>query len=240
MWLNKRGRYTVYQNNIALAINSDHNFGANGAVVFTTALPVALTEGCYMYFLINDISGANAAGWYWTVFSNTTTATVYNNTYDPPAGVPPAIPASPTAFVCGDPGGAINGDTTARVCRTVNIPGGVMGINGCMVFNRQVMVNNTAGNKISNLLIGAVSLLSRTLTTTNWDSADIHMVNCGGVALNRNWLCVEGSTTSAGTTTTIDTGAAMVFTHSIQQAVKSDWCIDMGIKIELIPEGGAF
>lgn len=79
---------------------SSGSMADNGALTLTTALPTTYPHA-FVRLPADAISAGSAAGWYYTVFSSTTAATVYNNAYTSGS---PAVPASPTAFVTTGPG----------------------------------------------------------------------------------------------------------------------------------------
>jgi hypothetical protein len=101
------GARVKYQFAIPLIFAPTGSFGNNGALTSGTANPLAYVD-TYTYFPADAIVAGSAAGWYWTVWSNTTTATVYNNTWNGTSN--PAAVDSPTAFATTGPG-AFTGPT---------------------------------------------------------------------------------------------------------------------------------
>jgi hypothetical protein len=127
----------------------------NGALTLTTALTFAYPNA-YVYLPTNAISAGSAAGWYYAVFSSTTVATVYNNTYVPAAGTIPTIPATPTAFVTVGPGAYVGGSAEIDVF-IAGFPGGSMGNNGYLEVHSVSTFTNTASAKLATIRWGAGS-----------------------------------------------------------------------------------
>ena len=86
----------------AFLVAGSGSMANNGAFTMTTALFTGATGlGCWTYLAAGAIQTSSAAGWYWSVWSSTTAATIYNNTYT--TGNPTA-PVTPVAFVSTGPG----------------------------------------------------------------------------------------------------------------------------------------
>lgn len=93
--------------------------GNNGALSDHPALNMIYDQGSWTYFDASQLYAGSTAGWYWTVWSSTTAATVYANTYTP--GGDDSAPASPTAIVATGPG-AITGSTSEITCASLTLP----------------------------------------------------------------------------------------------------------------------
>jgi len=106
--------------------------GTTGILTVGTAMPAAFTGGypSYIYVPVGGFGGGSpaSAGVYYAVWTSTTNAQIYNNTYSSGAA---AIPSSPTSL------GTITGATWnigalsagAGLSYLLNIPGGTLGIN---------------------------------------------------------------------------------------------------------------
>ena len=131
----------------SIGIPPSGSFAANGALTITGnafSTPVGSGYGAYLYFQANVIGAGVAAGFYWSVFADTTHATVYNNVYT--AG-DCAAPASPVAFPIAGPG-AYTSPTGAFIpTLLVNLAGGVVGPRDTIIVDGSVLTANTAGTK---------------------------------------------------------------------------------------------
>ena len=114
----------------------------NGAFTSGTALPATYSGGAWCYFDTDDIAAGVAAGWYWTVWSSTTAATVYNSLYT--TGNPGAGTA--TAFVTTGPGATV-GVTTEVFGPEIAIAAGAMLLNGRLEYDIATRQTNNANVK---------------------------------------------------------------------------------------------
>jgi hypothetical protein len=145
---------------VAIGIAPSGTVGSNGLLTLGTALALTYSDGLWLYFPANAITGANAAGFYWTVMSSTTVGTVYNTTYTPGLNSGAgswAIPGSPTAF-SGTTGAAYTGVTTQITALRLQIPAGALGVNGFMREWALSRANSSAGTKTILGLFGGTSL----------------------------------------------------------------------------------
>jgi hypothetical protein len=92
--------YTALTNGIPFVVPSSGLMGDDGALSGIAVVGAAYANA-YVYLPANAISVGSAAGWYYAIFSSTSAATVYNNTYT--TGLP-VVPTSPTAFSTTGPG----------------------------------------------------------------------------------------------------------------------------------------
>ena len=134
---------TLGQSHIPFVLVSSGTMGNNGALSGLTAVAVAYPNA-YVWMPSGAISAGSAAGWYYAVFSSTTAATVYNNTYT--SGTP-AIPGSPTAFATTGPGGYTQTTGSNIAAYTLVIPGNTIGVNGTLMRWALITQNATAGIK---------------------------------------------------------------------------------------------
>jgi hypothetical protein len=119
--------YTLFSTGIPFIIVSSGSMGNNGALTITGAV-ASIYPNAYVYLPSGAISSGSAAGYYYAVFSSTTAATVYNNTYTPGSGVP-TVPASPTAFSTTGPGAYTQSASPPNPFSVV-IPANALSING--------------------------------------------------------------------------------------------------------------
>ena len=130
------------QSHIPFVLVSSGTMGNNGALSGITAVGAAFPNA-YVYMPAGAIASGSTAGWYYAVFSSTTAATLYNNTYT--SGTP-TIPASPTAFSTTGPG-AYTQSTSYINAYTLSIAGNLIGANGTIRTTGGLTFNNSAGFK---------------------------------------------------------------------------------------------
>lgn len=105
----------VYQFDIPLIIAPTGSIADNGVLTSGTANPLTYLK-TYTWFPTGAIFTASVAGWYWTVWTTTTAATIYQETWNGTSD--PVAIASPTAWVKTGPG-AFTGPTTEAVYATL-------------------------------------------------------------------------------------------------------------------------
>jgi hypothetical protein len=201
---------------------SSGSMGNDGALSAITALGGTYTSA-YIYLPANAISAGSAAGLYYAVFSSTTAATVYNNTYT--SGVP-TIPSSPTAFSTTGPGAFTQSTGAQLTMLSFTMPASALGANGVLTQDIATNFNNTANNKATTINFGAsavVSLNFASQTTFNF------------VATTRNrgsqssqittGISSQGSTRGVATIfTTANTASAITVTVKFQIGTATDTC----------------
>lgn len=150
------------QYNIPLIVAPSGSIGNNGALTSGTANPLTYLK-TYTWFPTNSISASTPAGWYYTVWTNTTAATIYNNTWD---GISePTVPATPVAFVTTGPG-AFTGPTAEAVYFT--LPQAAAGVNSAYELEIRTHQTNNANAKSLKVrfsVIGGTVLSTMTLTS---------------------------------------------------------------------------
>lgn len=143
------------QCNVAIGNAPSGTFTTNGAFSLGTGIvsqSVAgyYAEGCWLYFPANGITGSNAAGFYWCVFTSTTVGTAFNTIYTPGTNTGTGswhIPSAPTAF-SGTTGSAFTGVTGAITTHSLGVPANAMGPNGIIEAWVGSCNNNSAGAKV--------------------------------------------------------------------------------------------
>jgi hypothetical protein len=159
--------YTIFSTGLPFVIVSSGSMGNNGALTFTGAVASAYPSA-YVYLPAGAISSGSAAGFYYAVFSTTTAATVYNNTYTP-SNTPPTIPASPTAFVTTGPG-AYTQNGIGILTFNVSVPANTLTVNG--KIDVDAFSTQTGNSALLQLLVnGSMSTQSNAATTyqgTKW------------------------------------------------------------------------
>ena len=229
----------IGQSGIPLIVVGSGSIGNNGALTLTTALAAtpAITNA-YVYLPAGAIAvGVPAApAWYYAVFSSTTAATIYNNTY---TGGTPAIPASPTAFATTGPG-AYTGSTDIVTAYSLSIPGNTIGINDSVRVSASFSYTNTASNKTLALSFGAFAIVSLTNTTTAAQTGIWGFKNAGTTgkqfATNITSASPLNATASALLSGTVDTTAAQTLSWLLTNAVPAtNNLVLMNVTVELVP-----
>ena len=226
----------LHQSGVPIGIAPTGSVGANGAVTLGTALTLTYSGGLYLYYPTGALYTSSAAGFYWTVMSSTTAGTAYNNVYSPGTNLP-AIPTTLTAIVDAGPG-AFTGSTTEIAAIYVTVAGGEMGANGCIEVCIQGAHNNTAGNKIYNVLIGGTQVWSQAMTTSASFAAPLVSTYNRGVASRQvtTNTSVSGSSSGNPGVASIDTTADFTFEVRLRHgSAATDWIILEYCKIILIP-----
>jgi len=168
----------LFRSNIPLIIAPTGSMANNGVLTSGTANPLTYLKS-YTWLPTGAIFAASPAGWYWTVWTTTTAATVYQETWDGASN--PVAVASPTAWVKTGPG-AFTGPTTNALYFTVPCP--ALGVNSRLNIYRKSAQTNNANAKTAEIrmtnLAGTV-FLTDTLTSFAEVSSE-KMIQVEGVA----------------------------------------------------------
>lgn len=160
--------FVLLSSTIPFVMVSSGTMGNNGALSGLTAVAFAYPRA-YVYLPSGAISAGSAAGWYYAVFSYTTAATVYNNTYT--TGTP-TVPASPTAFVTTGPGAytQTTGTSPSFYGPNTTLPANVVGKYGTADLFIVTANNNSAGSKgyfVGTIGVGGSNTFAQTTATLN-------------------------------------------------------------------------
>lgn len=199
---------------------------ANGVVTVpaqTTAWPYA-----YVYMPANSVTANNPAGWYFGVFSSTTSVTLYNNVYNVATGGTPVIPASPTAFAV-SAGSNTTQDTMPIQGPTFTIPGGALGNNGAIQLSAQMQASLSTNTKTLAFGLGSVNNVFATLNSVSQSSygeADAVIQNLAQQTRQMFRGKNNGGQTAAPVILTQDTTANIGTTVNMNcGTVANDWVI---------------
>jgi len=141
---NDRGNPTITKAcHVPIALPSSGSMGANGALTLTTGLYTTYSGGIWLHFPAGAVYSGSAAGFYWTVMSNTTTGTVYNSTFTP--GTSAFCSTGTTTAVVDAGPGAYTSSTSEIDMAYFTIPANTMGPNGWAELSN-IHVNNNSGN----------------------------------------------------------------------------------------------
>ena len=222
-WGLVNGKASLYDSSIPFILPSSGTMGNNGALTVTTALQTTYTNA-YVYLPANAIVAGSAAGWYYAVFSSTTLATVYNNTYT--SGTP-TIPASPTAFSTTGPGAYTQ--TTAQITGiTVPVIGNTFGLTGGLNCCFSNALNNSASNKSILPYYGSSGFHQGNNITTQYQLIEIAYIKNRNLTNKQIGYCitsVPGAFAGLLQQTTVDSTATQNFALRIQLSNATDYIV---------------
>jgi len=207
---------------LACTIPADASASANGAITFGTALNVRI-DNAFVYFEANVVNGTQPAGFYFTKFSTTTAAVVYNNTYTPANGTRQKEPATLVPFAGAVPGGA---GTTSEITAFIStLVGGVLGKWGSLNFNTDTQHTTTAGTKSIIFKLDSTSATSTGNATTGYGESVLNYIkNVGSESVQHGrTTSIQTPTSSFGSRTAIDTSIDKPISITMQKNTATDW-----------------
>lgn len=222
------------QSRIPFVLPSSGSMGNNGALSGITAA-AAIYPNAYVYMPANAIFTGSAAGWYYAVFSSTTAATLYNNTYT--SGTP-AIPGSPTAFVTTGPGAYTQTSGAFIPAYQLAIAGNLIGLNGSLRTLKLGSYNNSANNKWFSDIFGGTTFSQFSGSTTTQVGIIGGVSNRGATNVQVSYAEAGVGITSAAAalrTGTVDTTTAQTYSASVQLSTATDTLTLEGVLVELLP-----
>jgi len=218
------GSIILAQSGVPLGIAPTGTMGANGAVTLGTALNVSFLAGLWLYFPAGAVFSGSAAGFYWTVMTNTTAGTVYTNTHTPGTNSS-EIPASPTAVSAAGPG-AYTGATSEVTAVSVTLPGGLLGKHGLVRYDTTRAWNATGGNKTLKYYFGGNVLGTANRSTSNTIRELVGARNAGVTGrqlfVTGNALWSYGSLGNSESTIAVDTTADVTLALTLTLATATD------------------
>jgi hypothetical protein len=194
----------IGQSNVNVCLQSSGTMGANGALTGLTAMPYAMTQGCWMYFPSGKVFSGSTAGFYWAVMSSTTAATVYNNMYT--SGLPQdSIPASPTPVVDAGPGAYTQTTNTYMTAFSLTIPGLSNYGNAEFFCNQEFSYNLAAGNKSVTFKLNTSTFTTSTRTTSGGHDSFTNRFKCLNGSSKQSFYASSENSTSGGASHVITT-----------------------------------
>jgi hypothetical protein len=226
---------TLGQSHIPFVLVSSGSMGNNGALSGITAVATAYPNA-YVWMPAGAISSGSAAGWYYAVFSSTTAATVYNNTYT--SGTP-VIPGSPTAFATIGPGAYTQTAGSNIASYTLAIAGNTIGVNGGIQILAGRSVNNTAGAKSLTINYGSFAFWSVSLTASINSVSPMGFANKGVTNAQIPTAIASaagyGATSATFTYGTVDSTTSQNLVANLQLATATDTMTLENIVVQLMP-----
>ena len=213
---------------------SSGTIGDNGALSAITAFTTTYSDGVYLYFPAGKIFAGSLADHYYCVMSNTTTGTIYNNTYT--SGIP-AIPASLTPFVTTGPGAYTQALTEITTLSFPDIiPAGFMGINGGLRVRYSSSAMSTAGAKVIKHKLNTSNYFFLASTTAGFNTITIGLINKGRAdrQFSTSWN-QAGTSVDPNLYTSENTALACSLSSSLQLGVATDYVILNMFRVEVLP-----
>jgi hypothetical protein len=209
-------------------VPSSGQFGANGAVTFTTALSPIQTSG-YFYFPVNAINGSNGAGFYWGTCTTGTACTIYQNIYNVAVGGSPPYVSSPTPWVSSAQ--AAYTQTTGAVLQglTYVLPGNTLGVNDGMRCDVNVSTPPNADTKTISCNFGGFNTGSTSIGGTAASFSGYAGFRNTGVLNHQSLLTLQNFTTGTGNGVTaygsVDTTQTQSYRITFQLGTATDFMI---------------
>jgi hypothetical protein len=228
-----------------LIVPSSGQFGANGAVVLSTALNPVPPFG-FFFFPSAAIDGAAPPAFHWGTCSDGTHCTIYQEIYNSSVGGNANYVASPTPYVSVAQAAYTQLTGSNLQSLTAVLPGGTLGPDDGVRCEAHAVVPNNSNNKIIGCAFGspAYGFATATLTTS---------VQFGGVggfrnqgAANRQALTGPNQTFNLGTGTNVppygavDTTQTQSVRLNLNLANAGDFIELDAAALILVPAGGSY
>lgn len=196
--------------------------GSSGHFVSGTALPHTYSEGLWMYFAATaGITPALTAGFYWCVFSNTTTCTIYT------AGAGSAA----YNFTVGS---TTTGATTEITFNSVSCPANLPGTNGQFLWDTTYSQIGNTNTKTMRIKINTSNVLSYSnATAASLALSNNGVIVCSGTSAQYSKTGLGAILTQAITRAAENTTAAFTVSQTFQMAVATDYIICHNWRLDL-------
>ena len=222
----------IFHSTIPLIVAPTGSMGNNGVLTSGTANPLTYLK-TYTWFPTGAIFTSSPAGWYWTVWTTTTAATVYQETWDG-ASEPQAV-ATPTPWVKTGPG-AFTGPTT--IDDYIRIPVAALGVDTIVRWMVDTSQTNNANVKtLSFRIVDQSGTLFATYALASNASVEAHGdLSAMGVAGAQRSSGYQIGDASAGlharALRTLDLSAAWTFCVCVTKATATDVVVIEQLEIE--------
>ena len=201
-----------------------------GSITVTTAFDYIIGPS-YSYFPIGALFAASPAGWYYTVWTAASIGTVYADVY---YNGNAHIPTKPTTLttVAGAYAQATGFDIVGP---NFVVPGGMMGVNGCVEWWRSINNNNSANAKTYNTYFGGTLIQGINQTANPKEAGYGSMQNRGRLTaqISANTAHGDNGNASAIIKPTINTADNQLFSFAVQVANAADYAIIESHKIRV-------
>lgn len=195
---------TLLASGIAIGRPPSGTVGANGDLDLDTSTTIggyALSKGAYLHFPTGALYSGSVAGFYWTVMTDGTNGTVYDNRLG--SKYPTEAP-SPLVPIVSDAIGTYTPSTSRLDLPSLIIPGGLMGKNGSLRISSQWSQTASAYSKTHGFGLGTSTYLENEAVTDRKSLAtQVVVMNTGGedaqlvlnnYGYNTSWACTGGET----------------------------------------------
>lgn len=205
---------------------------ANGIFTAGTAM-VAHTStsvpGTWLYFPAGAMANG-VAGLYWCVWSSLTTAQVYSISTMPNTanGFDPYVPAAGSiAAVVGSGLAFTQTISTNIVVASYDIPAGLLGSRGAIMFEDGFSSNSSATAKSVSIRLSNSVIVTSSITTSPYIPHGPKFIrNIGDNAKQITYATVAGTvTTTLPVFTTINTSVSQKLQVCVQLAAATDWAV---------------
>jgi len=194
--------------------------GASGHFVSGTALPHTYSEGLWMYIVSAGTTPALTAGFYWCVFSNTTTCTIYTN-------------GPGSAAYNFTVGAATTGSTSEITMRTVSLPGGLMGNYGQLVWDMSYSQLGSTTRTMKLKLGGLTCLSYGNSSGTIYNITNNGTISNSGSGVQYSKSGIGAILPTAVIRTTADTTANLDFVMTMQLGAATETMISHHLLLNL-------
>jgi len=201
----------------------------DGAITYGTSLLTTYLRA-FVYFEANVVNASQPAGFYYTVASSATTATVYNNTYTPANGVHPTAPTTLVPFSGAVPGGA--GTTGIITYFSTLVPGKLLGEFGSFISAAMFEQNNNANAKTARITFGGAGACTHSLASSVVANG-AHVIKNTNTDRQRTAATYNNTTSSAayGFPLNVDTESDVTVLYTLQKTTATDWVIAQGLLV---------
>lgn len=208
--------------------------GANGALVLGAALPRTIRQA-WVYFPAGAVFAGSSVGWYYTEFANTTTGTVFANTYTT------GLPDFPSAGVAvSDPGpGAYAGVVGSVAGPSITIPGGMLSTGSRVRQAWSIEPNTTAGTKSMRSTVAGTVVTTLSVTSSGL-RAWVEYVLRDAAGLTMDFQNAGSSSTGLGTValnnpTPYNPAVDVAFAPTLQSTLATDVVVLNYWTLEILP-----
>lgn len=193
-----------------------------GSVTVTTAFDYVIGPS-YTYFPAAALFAASPAGWYYTNWTSATIGTVYADTYTNGSPVIPSSPAQLTTVA----GPYTQATVFDAIGPNMVVPGGFMGKNGVIEWQRVANNNNSAGSKGYPTFFGGANFQGLNQTTNPKEAGAGSLKNRGRTTAQVSGNAAHGDSGNASTIQklTVDTSQNQILSMGINLAVATDYAI---------------
>ena len=206
--------------NVPVGISCTFTGTTDGNITLSTPLNYKI-PGCFFYYPADSLSASHSAGFYWTEFSDTSNAIVYQEMYVPGPSSEPMEPTAKTPFSGTVPGGT--GVTDEVTCFSFQLLAGLLGKNGGIESAIQTefcYISGTKANRIrlNNDVVGIqYSNVSPILNGVH------RFKNIGSESVQRGSVLTNGAGATTSYYTEQDTSIDSTVSITLSKSDPAEW-----------------